>query len=59
IGGLGSAVTEFKNDNNYTTPVSKLGIPDKFIEQGSLEELHNICGYDVDGIVKAVKAIIK
>jgi len=59
IGGLGSAVLEFKNGHNYKAPVFKLGIPDKFIEQGTLEELHNICGYDVDGIIKTVKAILK
>jgi 1-deoxy-D-xylulose-5-phosphate synthase len=57
IGGLGTAVTEFMVDYNYQSSIKKLGIPDNFVEQGSLSELYAECGYDVDGIVKAVKQI--
>jgi len=54
IGGLGSAVTEFANDNSYhKATVHRLGIPDRFVEQGTLEELHHECGIDLDGIVNA------
>jgi len=58
IGGLGSAVIEFKNEHNYLAAVKRLGIPDKFIEQGTPEELYHICGYDAKGIKKAVLEII-
>jgi 1-deoxy-D-xylulose-5-phosphate synthase len=58
IGGLGSAVLEFMADNNYSATVKRLGIPDQFIEQGSLPELHKECGFDVEGIVEAVKSLI-
>jgi len=58
IGGLGSAVLEFASDNNYKAKVVRLGIPDNFIEQGTLQELYNECGYHVNGIIKAVKEIV-
>ncbi len=54
IGGLGSAVIEFMNDNGYKATVKRLGVPDKFIEQGTPEELMRLCGYDTEGIVNAV-----
>jgi len=54
-GGLGSAVLEFMSDNNYTAKIIRLGIPDKFIEQGSIPELQAECGYNVEGIIKTIK----
>jgi 1-deoxy-D-xylulose-5-phosphate synthase len=57
IGGLGSAVLEFASDYNYKAKVVRLGIPDNFIEQGTLQELYNECGYHVNGIIKAVKEL--
>jgi len=59
IGGLGSAVTEFANDNSYNNAtIHRLGIPDRFIEQGTLEELHRECGIDLDGIIRAAEHIM-
>lgn len=58
VGGLGSAVLEFMADHHYIAQVKRLGIPDKFIEQGTIPELHAECGYDVAGIVKTVKTIL-
>ena len=57
IGGLGSAVLEFMADHNYHLSVKRLGIPDKFIEQGSIAELSKECGFDEEGIYKAVKVM--
>jgi 1-deoxy-D-xylulose-5-phosphate synthase len=60
IGGLGSAVTEFANDNGYhNVCIMRLGVPDRFIEQGTLEELHHECGIDVGGIVKSVQHLME
>ena len=60
MGGLGSAVTEFANDKNYKNVfIQRLGIPDRFIEQGTLEELHHECGIDVEGITGAAKKILQ
>lgn len=55
IGGLGSAVLEFKNDHQYDAVVKRLGIPDQFIQHGSPEELYRECGFDVDGIIKSLR----
>lgn len=57
IGGLGSAVLEFMADHDYHPSLKRLGIPDQFIEQGSIEELSKECGFDVDGIYQAVKQL--
>jgi len=35
-----------------------LGVPDRFIEQGTVEELHRECGIDVEGIGKSIQQII-
>ncbi len=53
-GGLGSAVLEFMAVNRYQATVVRLGIPDRFIEHGSVEELQHECGYDADSILKTV-----
>jgi 1-deoxy-D-xylulose-5-phosphate synthase len=59
IGGLGSAVLEFMADNGYQAWVKRLGVPDRFIEQGSVGELHRECGYDVEGIIHSSKFIVQ
>jgi 1-deoxy-D-xylulose-5-phosphate synthase len=59
LGGLGSAVIEFANDHGYSARINRLGIPDRFVEQGSPEELYAECGYDSPGIVKAVKDMLQ
>jgi 1-deoxy-D-xylulose-5-phosphate synthase len=50
-GGFGSAILEFASQNNYSKPVLNLGIPDEFIEQGTIEELHHYCKMDVDSLI--------
>jgi 1-deoxy-D-xylulose-5-phosphate synthase len=52
VGGFGSAVTEFKSCHNYTAQVRIMGIPDRFIEHGSLEQLYKECGFDAESIVR-------
>ncbi len=58
IGGLGSAVIEYMNDNSYKAKIVRLGIPDKFIEHGTQEELYRDCGYDAEGIAKSVRNLV-
>ena len=53
-GGLGSAVTEWLNDNGYMKPVTRLGLPDKFVEHGTIEELREIVGLDKESIRKSL-----
>ena len=59
IGGLGSAVIEFMNDHHYKANIKRLGVPDTFIEQGTVAELYRLCGCDVQGMIEAAKELIK
>jgi len=59
VGGFGSAVIEFMTENNYRSQVRRLGIPDRFIDQGTQEELYSECGYDADGICRTVREMVK
>ncbi|HIO16196.1 MAG TPA: 1-deoxy-D-xylulose-5-phosphate synthase, partial [Flavobacteriales bacterium] len=55
-GGFGSAVIEWMADQGYrSTRVTRLGIPDRWIEHGTQAELYAECGYDVDSIVSLVE----
>lgn len=49
-GGMGSAILEFMADNGYTPKVIRIGVPDIFVEHGSIPELHHLCGMDEEGI---------
>lgn len=59
IGGLGSALLEFMAEHGCHSQVKRLGIPDHFIEQGTIPELHHECGYDVPGIISSVKEMLE
>jgi 1-deoxy-D-xylulose-5-phosphate synthase len=52
-GGMGSAVLEFASLHGYTPILLRLGIPDRFIEQGTIQELHVECGFDDESIYRA------
>lgn len=56
-GGLGSAVLEWMNDHGYQPKVVRLGLPDEFVEHGTVDELQDIVGIGMDGIIKAIKEI--
>lgn len=56
-GGLGSAVIEFMSDNGYTPRVTRLGLPDSFVEHGTVEELQHIVGIDEDSITKVLSSL--
>jgi len=58
-GGFGSAIIEFMADHNYQAEIKRLGIPDEVIEHGEQIELHHECGFDVDGIEKAVLVMLE
>ena len=53
-GGFGSAVLEFMADNGYTPRVERIGVPDRFIEQGSIPELYKLCGMDAGSIYRCI-----
>ena len=53
-GGMGSAVIEWMSDHNYQPHIKRLGIPDKFIEHGTVHELQTIVGIDQESIKKTI-----
>ncbi len=53
-GGMGSAVLEFMADNGYTPHVQRIGVPDTFIEHGTVQELYHLCGMDEKGILESI-----
>ena len=58
MGGMGSAISEFMIDNDYSSKITRLGIPDSYIEHGSQAELHKECLYDTDAIIETVKKVV-
>lgn len=57
-GGLGSAVLEWMNDNGFHPEITRLGMPDEFVEHGTVEQLKQLCGLDRESIKRAIlKAI--
>jgi 1-deoxy-D-xylulose-5-phosphate synthase len=50
-GGFGSAVLEFAARNNYKNKIEILGVPDLFIEQGTANQLQQLCKIDVKSLI--------
>jgi 1-deoxy-D-xylulose-5-phosphate synthase len=51
-GGMGSAVAEWAMEQGYAAKLSRLGVPDTYVEHGSQAELYAECGYDAAAIVE-------
>lgn len=58
-GGFGSAVLEWMDDNGYHPDIVRLGLPDRFVEQGTVAELQHITGIDAEGIRRAIENMTK
>ena len=58
-GGAGSAVNEYLHSQQVSTPVLNLGLPDRFVEQGSREECLAECGLDSEGVIQAIRAYLE
>lgn len=54
-GGLGTAVTEWMNDNGFHPEIHRMGLPDEFVEHGTVAELKHITGIDTAAIKKAIR----
>ncbi len=57
VGGMGSAVLEWMDDHGYSPEVIRLGLPDHFIEHGTVEELRQIVGLDTHSICERILSI--
>lgn len=53
-GGMGSAVLEYLNDKGYMTAVHRIGIPDEFVQHGTVAQLRQITHMDAESICKKI-----
>ena len=58
-GGFGSAVAEYFARSGKNISITRLGVPNRFIEHGSQDELHRECGFDAAGICSTVRELIR
>lgn len=58
-GGFGSAVLEWMEDKGFYPEIIRLGLPDSFVEHGTVAELQHIVGIDPEGIALTIKNCIK
>ena len=58
VGGLGSGILEFNMLHKYTNRIKVVGIPDTFIEQGTIPETHILSGIDIDSIRNYINGIL-
>lgn len=56
-GGFGAAIAEFMSENNYHNTLKIIGIPDEFIEQGSVEEQQKYTGLSIEEICRTLNDI--
>lgn len=56
-GGFGSLIASFCAEHNYSIAVKKWGIPDHFIEHGTVNELQKICKIDVASLIQKLNSI--
>ena len=56
-GGFGSAVTEWMTDHGHHPTIKRLGLPDTFVEHGSVSELQAIVGIDVNSIKQTIASL--
>lgn len=54
-GGFGSSVLEWMADRDIRIRVTRLGLPDEFVEHGTVDQLQHIVGIDVDSIADTIK----
>ena len=58
-GGFGSAILEFAAKNDYVNEVFLCGVPDYFIEHGTVDELQQFCNIDVDGLKSLFSTVLE
>lgn len=58
MGGFGSAVLEWFNDHGYDIQVKRMGIPDQFVEHGSVDELKALTGIDTAHIQHTIQDLL-
>jgi 1-deoxy-D-xylulose-5-phosphate synthase len=59
VGGFGTAVLEFMNQNGYKADVKIMGIPDRLVEHGSSKELYSEIGLNAQAIAEELREWMK
>ena len=59
VGGFGTAVLEFMNQNGYTAEVKIMGIPDRLVDHGSPKELYNEIGLNAQAVAEVLREWMK
>jgi 1-deoxy-D-xylulose-5-phosphate synthase len=57
-GGMGSAVLEWMNDHQFHPDIVRMGLPDSFVEHGTVAELREICGLDPENIKRVITQLL-
>ena len=55
MGGFGSAILEWMSDHNYHPHITRMGLPDEFVEHGTIAQLREIVHMDKESIKEAIK----
>ena len=58
-GGFGSAVIEWMEDKGQHLDIVRLGLPDHFVEHGTVAQLQSIVGIDAEGIRRTIKETLR
>lgn len=56
-GGMGSTILEFMADRGYSPAVQRIGLPDRFVQHGTPQELYHLCGMDAEQIEEKLLSI--
>ncbi len=57
-GGFGSTILEFASENNYQHKIKTIGIPDEFIEHGSISKLQHKLGLNIENLKITIENLI-
>ena len=54
-GGFGEKVCDYMKENNYTSTLIKVGIPDEYVEHGNVDQLRKDIHIDAESIIEKIK----
>jgi 1-deoxy-D-xylulose-5-phosphate synthase len=57
-GGFGTTIADFGANNSYKANIKTLGIPDEFLEQGTINELQQYCNIDVESLTSYLRRFL-
>ncbi|MDR1847282.1 MAG: 1-deoxy-D-xylulose-5-phosphate synthase [Bacteroidales bacterium] len=58
-GGFGSAIAEYATEKGFNGNIVRLGLPDSFVQHGSISQLQHLCGIDCDSIAERIRQMLQ